>query len=218
MNIDKNWWESQPQWKNNIIQANGTGRRSRRSRWLFFLVLLGVVGFVIYDSREDLLVHYHAGEYTEMHELFILLFPILFLFTQVRKIYKRSKFGDTPLVMNPFPAILGENFSGYIEIHKKVDGLKFSAELLLMQTTEVEEDDYSEIDVDVVWRMPVDLQQERAMLGARLLLKAEVPITKPPSQAPNTDEYYSWSLYVYSQDKSFKRRWSVPIIATNDYV
>ncbi|MGH1439429.1 MAG: hypothetical protein ACRBBR_04895 [Cellvibrionaceae bacterium] len=218
MNIDKNWWEGQSQWKTNIIQANGTGRRSRYSRWVFFLVLLGVVGFVLYDSREDLLAHYYAGEYTEMHELIIILFPLLFLITQVKKIYKRSKYGDTPLVMNPFPSIIGETFSGYVEINKKVDGLQFSAELLLMQHIEVEEDDYSESQTDIVWRMPVELQQERAMLGARLLVKAQLPAKKPPSQSPHTDDYYSWCLYVYSKDKSFKRRWSIPIIAKNEYV
>lgn len=220
MNIDKNWWERQLQWQTSVIQAYGTGKKSRLSRWLFFLVLLTTVGFVIYQSHEELLAHYYAGEYEEMHELLIVLFPVIFLVTQIKKTLKRSKFGDTPFLMNPFPAILGEKFAGTVEINKKIDGLTFKAELLLLRYVEegLVEEDGVHTAKELAWRMPLELQQERSMLGGRLLIRGVVPSDKPPSQAPSGGPYHAWELYVYSQDKSFKRRWPVPIIAANDYL
>lgn len=216
MNTD-NSWNNLSQGSSNIIQALGTGRRSSQKRWLALLLLVLFSAYVIYDSRDELLVHYYAGKYTEMKELIVLLFPLLFLFLQFKKTYKRAKFGDTPLVMNPFPTVLGQVFSGYIEINKNVEDLQFSSELLLMKQTEIYETETAETKVEMIWSMPVSVMQERAMLGVRLLLKADMPLNKPPSQSPYNDNHYFWQLSVFSHNKSFRRKWNISVVAADEY-
>lgn len=221
MNIDKNWWESQPKWQHNIIQANGSAKRDRFTAWLFFLLLLAVSSYILYDSYEELLAHFYAGEYREMKELVVLFFPAVFFIVQLKKSLKRKQFGSTPLVMNPFPAIIGDTFSAYVEINKQVESLQFSAELLLVQNIDREHYDSRRSrlgNTNMVWKMPVELQNERAMLGTRLLLRAQLPADKPPSESPQVDNFHSWKVYIYSQDKSFKRTWDIPIIGANDYL
>jgi len=212
-----NSWNDSSQGSSHIIQALGTGRRNSRKKWVPLIFLLLFSAYVIYGSRDELLAHYYAGEYTEMKELIVFFFPLLFLLLQFKKIYKRAKFGDTPLVMNPFPAVIGQTLSGHVEINKNSEGLQFSSELVLMKQIEVYETEAAETRVEMIWKMPVNVVQERAMIGVRLLLKADIPLNKPPSQSPYSDNYYFWQLAVFSHDKSFRRKWNVPVAVADEY-
>lgn len=209
---------SRSQWESNIIQANGSSKRSRGHQWFALALLIGFAAFVLYDSRDQLLEHYVAGEYTDMSELMVLIIPTLFLFILIKKSYKRSQFGETPLVMNPMPAVLGDAFSGHVEIQKGVEGLQFKAELLLMHRQEVYDKGSPRSRVDVVWKKPLSLHQERAMIGTRLLLKAELPVDQPPSQPSHSDDSYAWQLAITSHDKSFRRKWNIPVVAETAHV
>ncbi len=216
MNIDKNWWELNPKWQHNIIPANGS-RCSSGKRWLFLLLLLAVVGFVLYDNHSKLLSHFHAGEYLQMTELVVIIFPLLFVAQQIKKSRQYSRFGEVSFVMDPFPAIIGEKFGGYLEINKGAEGLEFMAELLLMEQSELNEGDNRNTQTDMIWKRELSVHTERAMLGVRLLIDSQLPDDKPPSQ-PQRSHYKFWRLYVYSSNKKFKQTWDVPIIAASDYV
>jgi hypothetical protein len=195
----------------NVIYSNF--RKKLKSRdWLVFLIIIGFCGYIIYQSREELLGHYYAGNYFEMKELIVLLFPLFFFGTKIKKAWGRVKYGETPLVMNPFPAVIGEKFSGYVEISKGVEGLQFSAELRLIETAEVYMDDYTETQSNIVFRLPVSVISERAVIGTRLLLEADIPKGKPESESAHKDKYHSWRLAVYSNDKAFRRTWNVPVV------
>jgi hypothetical protein len=217
MNIEKKWWEANPHWQNNTIASSGDGKKTSK-RWLFLFLLMAIAAFVIYEHHVDLLAHYAAGEYTKMTELIVLLFPLLFFLQQIKKVHNQRRFGETPLVMNPFPAIMGEKFAGYVEIRQSAEQLQFFAELLLMKQVEINQGDNNNTQVDLIWKMPVNVHVESAILGVRLLLEASLPDKKPPSQSPHYGEYYFWQLYIYSKDKSFKRRWQIPVIGKDDYV
>jgi hypothetical protein len=217
MNSGKYWWESVPIWQNNHIPHNGS-RKRHRNNWLFFLVLIAVTGFIVYDNKEELLQHYQAGEYSEMKELIVLLFPLIFLFQMIKKNIGGKKFGDTPLIMNPFPAVLGEKFAGTVEIQKNAEDLDFSGELLLKKTElhEPIDEEGRTPETRLIWRLPVMVQKERAMLGVRLLVDAKLPGDKQGSQMPYSDNYYSWQLLIRSTQKGFTRTWDVPILNKND--
>ncbi len=216
MNIDKNWWELNPKWRHNIIPANGS-RRSSGKRWLFLLLLLAVVGFILYESHRELLAHFQAGEYLKMTELVVIIFPVLFVAQQIKKSRQRARFGDVSFVMDPFPAIMGKKFGGYLEINKGAEDLQFMAELLLMEQSESNEGDNRNTRRDMIWKRSLNVHTERAMLGVRLLIDSQLPDDKPPSQ-PQKSQYKFWRLYVYSSNKAFKQTWDVPIIAASDYV
>ncbi|MGH1486040.1 MAG: hypothetical protein ACRBCI_07445 [Cellvibrionaceae bacterium] len=200
------------QQQSNIIPSNYR-KKSKNKDWIFFLVIIGFCGFILNDNREELLAHFHAGEYFEMKELIILLFPVLFFGKKIKRSWGRNKYGETPLVMNPFPAAIGEKFAGYVEINKGVDGLQFSAELRLIENAEVYMDDYTEFQSNIVTRFPVSVISERAVIGTRLLLETPMPDNQPESQPSHRNRYYTWRLAIYSSDKAFRRTWAIPVVA-----
>jgi hypothetical protein len=219
MSEGKYWWESIPNWQNNFIPHNGSNKR-HRNNWLVFVILIGFIGFILYDNKDELLAHYQAGEYSEMNELIVLIIPLFFLFHTLKRNFKGRKFGETPLMMNTFPAFLGEKFSGTVEIQKGAEDLNFSGELILNKTelTEPVDEEGRMPEKYAIWRMPVQVTKERAMLGVRLLVDARLPVDKPASERPYSDNFYSWQLLIRSTEKGFKRTWDIPIINRDEMV
>lgn len=213
MNSDRDWWQRQRNWANNLIPSNYSSR-ARRSGWVFFIFLLLFTGFILYEEHLDLLDSYNQKDYSGLMPLVVILFPILFLVQQIKRGLGRSRFGETPFFMNPFPGVLGEKFSGSIEIKETIDATQFGCELLLKQNVEAEQGDNKNTQDYIVWKMPLEIISERSHLGTRLLISGRLPMDKPASQ-PNGANSYFWRLYLFSQDKKFKRTWDVPIVASS---
>ena len=213
--MNKLWWEQHPHWQTNAIPTRG-GRGSKNS-WRMFIILCCFTAFVLYNGKEDLIASYQSRNYTDMKELILVAVTFFFLVKAILDTRKARRYGHADFIMNPFPAFLGKNFSGSVELHDKVDANVMRAELLLMQRRRIAMKDHGAYRQYLEWKMPLQLSVEPALKGSRILVDGRIPDDKPPSQETVGENYY-WQLFIYSRDKSYKARWDVPVLGADDYV
>ena len=212
--MNKRWWEKKPDWQTNAIPTRG-GKGSKNS-WKAVAIFCCFTVFVIYNNQQELLDSYHAQEYTNMKELILVAVTLFFFIKAILDTCKAKRYGRADFIMNPFPAFLGKNFSGSVELNHKVDAKVMAAELLLMQRRRIAMKEHGAYRQYLEWKMPLQLSVEPSLKGSRILVDGKIPDDKPSSQEVVGECYY-WQLYIYSQDKSYKSRWDVPILGADDY-
>lgn len=210
------WWKDNKHWQTSTILSSDTQQRIA-TLWIIFIASLGLSGYMLYDKKNTLIEHYHAADYSNMTSLAVLVIPLFIFFYAAKKTKDRTMFGETPLTMNPFPAYVGNTFSGRVDISKNTKGKKFTAELMLYNhknNAKMSDEDRKKPDVisKLLWKMPITLRQQQGSKGLQFQLEARLPDEAPSSESPQNKEYHSWELLIFSEDKSFKRTWEIPII------
>ncbi|MFT5421832.1 MAG: ABC-type transport system involved in multi-copper enzyme maturation permease subunit [Candidatus Endobugula sp.] len=207
--MDTYWWKEN--WQSPVITSNNYSNQPSLSLWIFFLASLGVCCYIFFTQRIELFSYYQKGNYTEMALLLILLAPLCLCIMAIKKMTSNVDFGDTPLIMRPFPAFMGKAFSGDVDIKRNTTKEKFFAELLLNKYSK---NSTEESTKKMMWKMPVTVRQNTTLAGIRLSLEARLPDNAPPSTPPNNDEYHEWQLHIISDNQRFKRSWDIPIISS----
>ncbi len=217
---NKAWWEEHQNWQSPEIASNNT-KQHILSAWVVFLGSIALVTYMLLEQQDELTQHYQQAQYSEMLVLLAATIPLFLLIYALKKTRDRALFGDTHFVMDPFPANMGSNFSGYVDITKNARNKKFTAELLLSKhqnNPRVSDEDRKKPKLvsKLLWKMPVTIRQEAIQgdtpTATRLRLEARLPDDAPSSESPFDQEYHAWELLIFSEDKKFKRTWDVPII------
>ncbi|MEO0444202.1 MAG: hypothetical protein AAFZ92_10790 [Pseudomonadota bacterium] len=212
--MNKLWWEKNPNWQTNTIPTSGD-KRSKNS-WLMAAILCGFSVFVIYSNQQGLLNIDNAEQYMDIKQLILVALSLFFLAKAVLDTLKLKRFGKADFIMHPFPTFLGKKFSGSVQLNDKVDANMMQAELLLMQRRRIAMGEKNAYRQYLAWKMPLQLSVEHLLNGSRILVDGKIPHDKPPSQEAVGESHY-WQLYIYSQDKSYKSRWDVPVLGADDH-
>jgi hypothetical protein len=215
MNTHTYWIEQN--WRSSVIPSNYEDKQNTLIIWLLFYSSLAICTYVFAINKAELLAHYFSRNYYEMTILFGALIPSFLLIFAVIKMRGNVDFGDTPLQMNPFPAIVGDVFLGKIDITKNAEDHQFFAELILHTYIKNERaiangKSEEEATTKTIWKMPVTANKKQSKENIRLSLEARLPDNAPPSSPSIDDEYHEWQLHVFSADRRFTRTWDIPIV------
>lgn len=152
--------------------------------------------------------------------LLVLLFPLIgvFLFAvALKQIYSWRRLGRTPLYLDPFPASLGGNFGGYVEINRPhVPGVFYQLSIACVHS-------YESGSGKNRSRKEKNLWHEQGMGDAngfnnrtRVKFRFDLPAKLKESDVDQSGEYYLWRFHIEctAPNARLDRSFEVPVFAT----
>jgi len=205
-------WLARPEWADNQIRSSARG--GMYAIW-FFAVIWNALSlpatFVVPDvwRKEGALA------------LIILLFPLVgagLLYWALKLTREWRRFGNTPLIMDPFPGAVGGDVGGEIELHVPYEpALVCEASLCCLYSYETGSGDDSTRQERVAWQDSGYAQVERTAQGMRLRFRFAVPAGQRPSEE-ESGNYYFWRLSIKAQlpGSDLNRSFTIPVYATGE--
>lgn len=153
--------------------------------------------------------------------LVALLFPligIVLIAWAVRRTREWTRFGATPVVLDPFPGSIGGHVGGTIALNLPFD----SAHKFLLTLTNIHSymsgsgDDRSRKE-DALWQDEIVAHAESSGTGTRLVFRYDIPEGLSESDAaPEGEAYDLWRLNVRADipGADFDRDFEIPVYAT----
>jgi hypothetical protein len=206
-------WLDHKSWAKNSI-ASG----SRRALWV-------VWGFALFWNLLTLPLFFQFHEIWEKVQrepvtAVAFLFPLIGLGLIVAAVVatlRKKRFGQTPLVMNPFPGSLGGQVGGRINTHIPFDSqLKFKVSLSCIHSRISGSGKNRNRSESVVWQSDGVCHSNRGMHGAALEFRFDVPFHLPASQPGKGGNYHLWRLRVNAvlPGLDFDRSYEIPVFET----
>lgn len=208
-------WLSREEWASPTVYSGA--KKGMIIMWVFALLfsILGCSPIVL--GLDDILRDIRRGDYLV---LVVFAFPLVSLFLLKQAIgltLDWRRFGVTPLHMDPYPAAIGGQAGGAVDIKLPYDpARRFKAMLVLYRQRETGTGKDRSREDKVIWQVEMPLHAEPSVEGTRLRMLVDVPEGKPASEPP-AREYYHWAMSIQCLDKRvrFSRKWAIPAFPGN---
>ncbi|QFT54814.1 hypothetical protein FIU95_09635 [Microbulbifer sp. THAF38] len=198
------------EWKVNGILSEE--HRGQLSGWLFIMLLCSVVIPCLYIAVDKLTRGVH-----DLDVVIYLLFAVSLLYVLYRPLksnIQQVRYGKVPLVVTPFPGILGRIFSGYLQFPKiiNVSQQAFHFSLQQVRTYRNNQGEGSGLQHVVNWETQGQGHLEVVNGYSRVYFAIQVEGNLPESKIEG-DEGDWWRLNVEGrmQGITFTRTYEVPI-------
>jgi hypothetical protein len=206
------WWEKN--WQGPVIPSNHEHQKISLILIFALGVSLPLSAYLLFEHNKAILLYLESSKFSM---LFTPLIPITIFIFCIIKIRSNINFGDDAFTMCPYPAVVGNTFSGSIHLTKRADTETFFAELILNKSIKNQRainkgKTGDEARIKTVWKMPVTINKKNSDGVIQLYLEARLPDNAPASTPPENDEHYDWQLHIFSLNQRFQRTWSIPII------
>lgn len=205
-------WLARPEWADNHIRSSARG--GMYTIW-FFTVIWNALSLPATFAVPD--VWRTEGALA----LIILLFPLVgvgTLYWALKLTREWRRFGNTPLIMDPFPGAIGGDVGGEIELQIPYESaLVCEVTLSCLYSHETGSGDDSTRQERVEWQDSGYAQVERTAQGMRLCFRFAVPAGQRPSEEESRD-YYFWRLSIRAElpGSDLNRSFTIPVYATGE--
>lgn len=184
-------WLANPGWQTAEIHSNS--KTTMYFTW-FFAVIWNAI-----SAPLPFLLYTEVTEKQNYAALLGLLFPVIgigALYVAVRQTLEWKKFGDVPVTLDPFPAAIGGQAGGTIELPVPFDsGHVFNITLAAIHSYESGSGKNRSRSERVTWQQSVIAYAEPGLNGTRLQFRFDVPGNLPPSDAAHDGGAYDlWRL------------------------
>ncbi len=206
-------WLARPEWADNQIRSSA--RSGMYAIW-FFAVIWNALSLPAAFAVPD--VWRKEGALA----LIILLFPLVgagLLYWALKLTREWRRFGNTPLVMNPFPGAIGGDVGGEIELQVPYDpALACEVTLSCLYSHQTGSGDDQTRQERVEWQDSGYAQVERTAQGMRLRFRFAVPAGLHPSE-DETGDHYFWRLSIKAElpGSDLNRSFTIPVYATGEH-
>ena len=149
----------------------------------------------------------------------VFLFPLVgvgLVISAINATRKRTRFGLTPLVLDPFPGSLGGHVGGRTETRIPFDPqLHFDVSLACIHSRIATSGKNRRRSESVKWHGNGICHKERTGAGTALRFRFDVPADLPASESASKD-YHLWRLRINAElpGLDFDRTWELPVYAT----
>jgi hypothetical protein len=212
MSAQQPWLDHKPWAKNSITSGSG------RALWVMW-------GFALFWNLLTLPLLFQFQEIWEKVQrepvtAVAFLFPLIGLGLVVAAVIatlRKRRFGQTPLVMNPFPGSLGGQVGGRINTHIPFDSqCKFKVSLSCLHSRISGSGKNRSRSESVVWQSEGVCHSNRGMHGTALQFRFDVPTDLPVSQPGQGGNYHLWRLRVNAElsGLDFDRSYEIPVFET----
>ncbi len=184
-------WLENPGWQANEIKSGS--KTTMYFTWCFATVWCLVSSPLLFVLREEVV------EKQNYAALIALLFPLVgagLLCWAVRQTLEWKKFGTSPVMLDPFPAAIGGQAGGTVELPVPFDSSNvFNITLSAVHSYESGSGKSRSRSERFIWQQSVIAYAEQGINGTRLQFRFDVPAGLPPSDAThNSDSYDLWRL------------------------
>ncbi len=206
-------WMSRKDWRDNYIASD-----ARASHWVLwvFAALWHVFTVPLYFKSDEL----WREAQTDPMVLFALLFPLAGIGLIAAAIYAtrvRYHFGETPLVLDPFPGSLGGQVGGVVDVPIAYrEDQRFSVSLRCIRSYVSGSGKNRSRKESVRWTTDGECEATPDGAGTRLRFRFDVPAGQPASDVSKGSDYILWRVQINSEleGPDFSRNWVIPVFAT----
>lgn len=185
-------WLANPDWQSPEIKPGS--KTAMQFTWGFAVVWNLISSPIWFVLPEE------VGEKQNYAALIALLFPLVgvgLLYWAIRQTLEWRKFGPSPVVLDPFPAAIGGQAGGTIELPVPFDSAHvFNITLAAIHSFESGSGKNRSRRERVAWQQSVVAYAEPGMDGTRLQFRFDIPEGLPPSDADQDGAYHLWRLSV----------------------
>ncbi len=184
-------WLENPRWQTNEITSGS--KTVLYFAWFFSIGWNLVSAPVVFMLRDEVLVKHNYGA------LLAVIFPVIgiaTLYWAIKQTLEWKKFGVSPVALDPFPAAIGGQAGGTIELPVPFDSNNvFNITLSSVHSYESGSGKNCSRSERFAWQQSVVAYAEQGIHGTRLQFRFEVPANLPPSDAAQSgDSYDLWRL------------------------
>lgn len=184
-------WLANPGWQTAEIHSNS--KSAMYFTW-FFAVIWNAI-----SAPLPFLLYPEVTEKQNYAALLGLLFPVIgigALYVAVRQTLEWKKFGDVPVTLDPFPAAIGGQAGGTIELPVPFDSShQFRVTLSAVHSFESGSGKNRSRREKMHWEQSVIGYAEPGLYGTRVQFRFDIPDGLPPSDAAKLDDDYDlWRL------------------------
>jgi len=205
-------WLLNKHWQSATIRSSS--KKTMWNAWAFTLLwnaISAALPFIVYSEVVD------DDNYLA---LIALLFPIVglgLLVWALRRTMQWTRFGPTPVVLDPFPGSIGGDVGGTIDLKLPFDpATDFQLTLSNLYSYEKGSGENSNRREDVKWQDEQRAHAERGGKGTRLRFRFAVPAGLSNSDAKAKDSYFLWRLNLNARlaGTDIDRSFEIPVYAT----
>ncbi len=189
-------WLANPDWQTNEIKSGSKGKMY--FTWIFagiWNLVSAPIPFVLYQE---------VVEKQNYAALIALLFPVVgigLLVWAVRTTLEWKRFGASPVALDPFPAAIGGQAGGTIELPVPFDSNNaFRITLAAVHSFESGSGKNRSRRENSGWDQSVIGYAEPGLYGTRVQFRFDIPAGLPPSDADKGDDAYDlWRLGIRAE-------------------
>lgn len=184
-------WLANPDWQSNEIKSGS--KSTMYFAWIFAIVWNLVSAPLPFLLREEVI------EKQNYAALIGLLFPLVgigLLVWAVRRTLEWKRFGASPVILDPFPAAIGGQAGGTMELPVPFDSAnQFRVSLSCVYSFESGSGKNRSRSERVSWQESVIAHAEPGLYGTRIQFRFDVPAGLTPADAVRVDDDYNlWRL------------------------
>lgn len=205
-------WLARPEWADNRIRSSA--RSGMYAIWFFAIIWNAI-------SLPTTFLMPNVWRSEGALALIILLFPLVgfgLLYWALKLTREWLRFGNTPLIMDPFPGAIGGDVGGEIELRVPYEpALVCEVTLSCLYSHQTGSGDDSTQQERVEWQESGYAQVERTAQGMRLRFRFAVPAGQRPSEEESGDHYF-WRLSIRAElpGSDLNRSFTIPVYATGE--
>lgn len=206
-------WLANDGWQTATI--NSMAKTTMYSAWVYTVLWNAAsapVSFLVYD--EVLTENNYAA-------LIGLLFPLVgfgLLIRAAKRASEWKKFGNSPVVLDPFPGSIGGHVGGSIDLNYPFEkSAQFFVTLACIRSYEHRSGNERRREETVLWQDTAAAYTERSINGTRIIFRFEVPKNLKPSDAlKNGSDYHLWRLHLKGKlpGIDIDRDYEIPVYPT----
>ena len=191
--------------------------------WVFTLFWNVVSWPILVAARGPLIDQFQRGDWIP---LIALLFPVVgiicFAFA-VKRLMAWRRFGETPLLLNPFPGSIGGHVAGTICLPGSIPkNIRYDVSLVCVYTYETRDSDNKHSSAErMIWQhsQAAHLRRgvNRGMDSMNLLFRFDVPEGLPRSES-KSGNYHHWRIHVHAEMEGvdLDRSFDIPVHPTSE--
>ncbi len=205
---EKKSWRQDERWQNN--QVNSSNRIGNKGMWAFAIVWNIISSPLYFVLPEEL----ERGNYAVLIGLVFPLAGAWLLYLAIKQSLEWRRFGPTPLQMQPFPARIGDEMRGQIEINLPYDpGVQFRVVLSCIYAYSTDDGERERLK----WQDSSLVASEPGMQGTRVTVKFDLPGDMPESSS-GEENYHKWVLDVDAEleGTDYSRQFEIPVYGKSD--
>jgi len=210
---DKQPWLDHKNWANNNIASD-----ARKAHWILwgFAIFWNLVTLPLYFQLDDLWQKTQREPLTAL----ALLFPLAglgLIAAAIQATRQKRVFGETPLIMDPFPGSLGGHVGGAIETRIPFDDKRnFSVGLSCVHSYMSGSGKNRSRSESIRWHSDGICETRSTGHGTKLTFRFTVPGGLPASDINRGGNYHLWRLRVSAdlEGPDFDRSYQIPVFDT----
>jgi hypothetical protein len=204
------WWKEKKAWQNNSIRSSA--KSAVYVLW-GFTIFWNLISYTPFLGEDNIL-----SEISRKPEAAVVfLFPIVglvMLGLSIRATRQWKRFGQTPLLMDPFPGCIGGQVGGQVSLRLPYSKAhKFDVTLSCRKSYITGSGKNRRRTESIIWQSEGVAHHERGPHGTRLSFRFDVPEDKPEATPDDQQTYVLWKVNINGalRGADFEREYIIPV-------